>query len=108
MNKCSNLFRFKVGDEYLVWRVISRELDQILMAWEYKGLKVCLYFFHFIFKYSFNLLFLPINYIGRAQFLYISTHYPMSVINVRFSFDLHSFPIYYYFFPWIRIIFQFQ
>ena len=54
MNKCSNLFRFKVGDEYLVWRVISRELDQILMAWEYKGLKVCLYFFHFIFEILFQ------------------------------------------------------
>ena len=35
------LYRFEVGDEYLVWRVVERDLNEILLTWEFKGVKVC-------------------------------------------------------------------
>ena len=30
-------FRFKQGDAYLVWKVVSRESDEILLRWEVGG-----------------------------------------------------------------------
>lgn len=38
-------FRFEVGDEYLVWRVVERDLNEILLAWEYKGVKGTTWFY---------------------------------------------------------------
>jgi len=32
-------FKLKIGDSYLVWTVIARETDEILMKWEYGGLQ---------------------------------------------------------------------
>ena len=31
--------RFNEGDEVLCWTVVERDLQQILLRWEYKGLK---------------------------------------------------------------------
>jgi len=32
-------FRFKMGDRYLVWRVVGRESDEILLEWSWRGLQ---------------------------------------------------------------------
>jgi len=32
-------FKFKEGDQYLVWRVIDKDMNEILLQWEYGGLK---------------------------------------------------------------------
>ena len=33
------MVRFNEGDEVLCWTVVERDLQQILLRWEYKGLK---------------------------------------------------------------------
>ena len=38
-------FRFKVGDEVLVWKVISRENNEILMKWEVGNLSGTTWFY---------------------------------------------------------------
>jgi len=38
-------FRFKVGDQVLVWKVISRENNEILMKWEVGGLSGTSWFY---------------------------------------------------------------
>jgi len=38
-------YRFEVGDEYLVWRVVERDLNEILLTWEFKGVKGTTWFY---------------------------------------------------------------
>jgi len=38
-------FKFKLGDEYLLWRVVARETDQILMEWEVGGFQGATWFY---------------------------------------------------------------
>lgn len=38
-------FRFQVDDQVLVWKVISREKNEILMKWEFKGISGTTWFY---------------------------------------------------------------
>merc|ERR1712127_1056644 len=38
-------FRFALGDEYLVWRVVARERDEVLLRWEVAGFHGCTWFY---------------------------------------------------------------